>query len=265
VAARRRSAVIAGLLVGLLVLIGGGVAWQQYPSEYRAATTLVVLPTGDAADSASFYDTLSQGQIVTTLAQIIDLQGSPAVTAGDVDADISVDVVPDTALIRITATSADAAAAELAADSVLEGAQPYFEQAVDPYGVEVVQSAEGTASRTGLPASALAGVVVTVALVAGVSAYVAVRTIQRARRQTAPSPGGATPAPPAPAPRPVDVQDGRRPVAPATPGRSGPHPASGEANGAANGSAPHPSNGPVTSPGLTVRPPHQPVRPQPGR
>ena len=155
---------------------------QQRPTEYRAATTLVVLPDNANAEAASYYDTLSQGQIATTFAQILDLQATPpAPAAGSDPATISVDVLPDTSLIQVTATAAEPAAAEAAADATLVQVQPYFDQLGWPYDVSVVEPAAGTAERAGFTSSVLLSALAVVALVAAIAAYLAVRTLQQTR------------------------------------------------------------------------------------
>jgi hypothetical protein len=174
--------VLTGLAVALLVLLVGWAFLQQRPTEYRAATTLVVLPDNANAEAASYYDTLSQGQIATTFAQILDLQATPpAAAAGSDPATISVDVLPDTSLIQVTATATDAATAETAADATLTQVRPYFDQLGWPYEVSVVEPAAGTAERTGFSSSILFGALAVVALVAAIAAYLAVRTLQQTR------------------------------------------------------------------------------------
>ncbi len=179
---RSRTALLSGVLVGLLVLVGGGVFWQLWPAEQRATSTLVVLPDASGVEVASYYDTLSSGQIATTFAQIVGLragEGAPSGVAVDVD------VVPETSLIKVTATAGDAATAEAEADAALERARPYFDQLSAPYDLTAVQSAVGTAEPTGLAPALLAGVVAGLAVIAGLAAYVAVRGLQQARAGTA--------------------------------------------------------------------------------
>jgi len=157
------------------------------PSEYRATSTLVVLPKAAGAEVASYYDTLSQGQIATTFAQILALQGSRTAPEGGADAaTVAVEVVPDTSLIQVTATTPRAATAEAAADDVLTRVSPYFDELNSPYDVSVVRPATGTAQRTGLALGTLAGVVVGVAVISGLAAYLASGALAGARQLTHP-------------------------------------------------------------------------------
>jgi hypothetical protein len=184
---RRRVAILTGLMVAVLVLVGGWVFWQERPTEYEATSTLVILPDSANVEAASYYDTLSQGQISTTIAQILDLRAAPV--EGGSDATYSVDVVPDTSLIQVSVTADDAAVAEAEADAALERVRPYFDQLTWPYDIFEVDAAEGTAEETGLEPGLLAGVVAAMALFAAGGAYLAVRAIQQARQASQPRSG----------------------------------------------------------------------------
>lgn len=197
---RRRAAAVTGLLVAVLVLVGGALFWQSQPQQSRAESTLVVLPDAGSAEAASYYDTLSTGQIATTFAEILAIRGG----ATDTGAEIEVEVLPGTSLIQVTAIAGDDATAEAEADAALERARPYFDQLAAPYDVFVVSPAAGTSEPTGLALPVVAGVVVAVAVIAALAAYLAVSSLQQARehaRRTvgggamAPSSAGRTPAP----------------------------------------------------------------------
>jgi len=183
---RRRAAVLTGLVVALLVLAGGLLFYADRPAEYEASSTLVVLPNDELAEAASYYDTLSQGQIVTTFAEILDLQATSAADGASVTS-VTVDVVPDTSLIRITATAADTQSAETATDAVLAQSQGYFDQLTAPYQISVVQGAAGTAEQTGLAPGLLSGAVAAVALIAGLATYLAIRALLPARQLVRPT------------------------------------------------------------------------------
>jgi capsular polysaccharide biosynthesis protein len=173
--------------VAVLVLVGGWLLYVDRPAEYEANSTLVVLPNGQLAETASYYDTLSQGQIVTTFAGILDLQATQLGTAGDEQVrEVTVDVVPDTSLIQITGTATDAASAEAATDAVLAQSRAYFDQLPFPYQVNVVQAAAGTAQPAGLAPALLAAVVAAVALIAGIATYLAIRAVLPVRQPLRP-------------------------------------------------------------------------------
>ncbi len=180
---RRRLDLLVGLLVVVVVLSAGVLLWQSNPIEYRASATLVVLPAPAQATDPGYYDLLNQGQIVQTLAQVLDLG-----VAGDVQdevSSISVTVVPDTFLIRVTATAPDPETAETAADSVMTRASTYFSELSAPYTASVISPATGTAERAGVPPRTLLVAVALVAAIAGIAALLATRALQRPASQVA--------------------------------------------------------------------------------
>lgn len=171
-----RLGLVTGLGVAVLVLLGGALLWHLSPKEYRAESTLLVLPTVEAGQFAGYYDVLSEGQVVGTFAEIVDLRSGAALSTDTVH--IEVHAIPDTSLLSVVAIAPDPVSAEEAADSVLEAARPYLDQISAPYDVSVVRGAAGSAQQTGVPVGPLLVVVPLVALVAGFAAQQAVRALQ---------------------------------------------------------------------------------------
>jgi capsular polysaccharide biosynthesis protein len=190
---RRRTDVLIGVTVAVLVLLAGAGLWLLRPTQYQASTALVVLPAEQSNESAGFYDTLSRGQVVQTFAQILDLQGGQQSAYRSAGVAVVVEVVPETSLIEVRATASDGAAAESAADSVLTRSRTYFSQLSSPYSISVVREADGTAQQVGLPLGPLAGVVAAVAVLAGLASFLATRALLSAGRPLtawmAPRPG----------------------------------------------------------------------------
>ena len=118
------SAIIVGILIfgiGLVFILGASHDWT-------AKSTAVVLPKKSVSpeQAPSYYDTLSQGQIVETYAEVLRLQRfkDESVKTLDLGADgesakVTVAVVPNTALISVTASGPNAETAEKIANSVL--------------------------------------------------------------------------------------------------------------------------------------------------
>jgi len=232
---RRRPDVLAGLAVALLVLLGGVAFWAINPTQYRAASTLLVFPDAAAGEFAGYYDTLSRGQVTLTFAQILELQ-----VAGDAEEDaervaVAVEAVPDTSLITVSATAGDAAAAEAAADEVLDASRRYFDQLSSPYEISVVREASGTAKRSGVPLIPLLAIVPFVALITGLAALVAVRALSGAARLPLRLPGGS--------PQPTDAPQNGAATPEGRPGtgqpaprlRDAPHSPNGNRSGARTG------------------------------
>lgn len=181
---RRRLDLLGGLLVALLVVGAGFVFWQSNSIEYRASATLVVLPASPQATDPGYYDLLNQGQIVQTFAQVLDLEIADR-AQNELGATISVTVVPDTFLIRVTAIAPEAETAETAADSVIAQASTYFSELSAPYAASLVSPATGTAERAGVPPRALFVAVALVAVIAGIATQQATRALRRTTRQGA--------------------------------------------------------------------------------
>lgn len=175
-----------GVIVGLLIATVGAAVLLASPPSYSAAATLVVLPstslTGD--EVASYYDTLSQGQVVGTFAEVLRAR----VVEGPIDdPEVTVLVVPDTSVIRLVATGETARQAEGAAEQALAAAADPLDGLAAPYRVSVVSGAEGRAKREGRPVPLLVGVVTMAAVGAGLLAHRGERELDRLRTRDAPS------------------------------------------------------------------------------
>lgn len=246
-----RRGLSAGIVTGLLVL-GGGAGWSlTYHPTYTATATLLVLPnarSSQTGDAASYYDTLSQGQIVQTFAQVLRAKSSPAWVAsgggGPTNRQIAatlvnVTAVPNTSVISITAQGSDPKIAERVVGAMAARSPHELNVLATPYRALTVDSGGGSAQKTGIDLPALLAAVVAVAVLAGVGAQQAVwllgnASLRAARRDRRSGFGYDTTGFPivrydgeAPAPRPTTeplpaTEDGRRhngeprPPAPAT-------------------------------------------------
>lgn len=198
-----RRGLTAGIVTGLLVLCGG-VGWSlSYQPSYTATATLLVLPNAKSSqtgDAASYYDTLSQGQIVETFAQVLRAKSSPAwvVTAGPglttaqvASTQVNVTAVPSTSVISITAQGTDPAIAERVVAAMAQKSPHELNVLSTPYRALTVDSGSGSAQKTGIDTPMLLAAVVAVAVLAGVGAQQAVwllgnaslRAAQRDRRE----------------------------------------------------------------------------------
>jgi hypothetical protein len=179
-----RQSVVVGVIVAV-ALLGGGVAYALTQHRTWAAESMVVvLPATslDDATSASYYETLSRGQIVATFAEVAgslgfeqqaeDRLGLTAGQRAQVTTDVS--VVPDTAVILIRATADDADVAERMAAATTDLSVLYLAGLSKPYRVVTVPSAAGSASATGMSLPVLLAAALAVALVAGLALQQAV-------------------------------------------------------------------------------------------
>jgi hypothetical protein len=179
-----RQSVVVGMIFAL-ALLGGGVAYALTQHRTWAAESMVVvLPAAslDDATSASYYETLSRGQIVATFAEVAgslgfeqqaeDRLGLTAGQRAQVTTDVS--VVPDTAVILIRATADDANVAQRMVAATTDLSVQYLAGLSRPYRVVTVPSAVGSASATGMSLPVLLAAALAVALVAGLALQQAV-------------------------------------------------------------------------------------------
>jgi hypothetical protein len=179
-----RQSIVTGVIVALALLAGGVAYALTQPRTWAAESMVVVLPAAnlDDATSASYYETLSRGQIVATFAEVAGSLGFEqqaedrlGLTAGQrakVTTDVS--VVPDTAVILIRATADDAEVAQRMVGATTDLSVQYLAGLSRPYRVVTVPSAAGSASATGMSLPVLLAAALAVALVAGLALQQAV-------------------------------------------------------------------------------------------
>lgn len=169
---------VVGVLVALVLLGAGFLLAGRQTTQYQASSSVVVLPDQTLAPEvvAGYYDTLSQGQVVGTFAEVLRVRAVPSAPPGS---DVTVEAVPDTAVIRITATAPTAGAAEAAADAVIESTSgsSYVNEFYSPYRLAQSSGAAGTAEQLGVSRGVLLAVAGLVALVLGVVAQQGVRLL----------------------------------------------------------------------------------------
>ncbi len=176
----RRSSGWRLVVIPLLVFIAVGVAGGAYllgrPVAWQSGASLAILPrpSTNAANQASYYDTLSRGQIVSTAAKVADdavgRTGTPSV---------SVLVVPETSVITLT-VKADSTntASSVAAKSLVRATQAINSLKL-PYEATVIDDG------TGVPTKVTPSVVkdAAVVVVVGLALAAAAQQLQAALRR----------------------------------------------------------------------------------
>lgn len=137
-------------------------------------------------------------------------QPAEGVAETDTDFDVQVDVVPETSVIRITATADSPAGAEGVADAVAEEGQRHVATLSTPYAIEPLAQAAGSAERAGPGLPLLTAVVLVLALVSGIAVGQAVHYVLTAHRSVQ-APAGAAPAAGETAAEPLFAADGAPP------------------------------------------------------
>lgn len=171
---------VAGAVVALVVLVGGGRYVLDRPVTWEATSSFVVFPaTGTPENEAGYYETLARGQIVSTMAQIVSAQQSRE------DGDVVVQVVPETSLITLTATASNESAAEDIAERQLSQALAAVSDLDLPFAARTVNTGAGTANTADASTTTLVGVVVFVALVLGLLVQEGLAALGRRQRRAA--------------------------------------------------------------------------------
>lgn len=148
--------VAAGILAAILVAAGGVALLFGTARKWAGQTTVVVLPGKKIAigPSASYWDTLSRGQITSTVAQVLalprfktlagdQLHMSPARLAA---VTVSAQEETGTALVTVTAQGPNGSDAANMSDAVVAQAEPTVNALIAPYSVTVVSNTGGHAS-----------------------------------------------------------------------------------------------------------------------
>jgi capsular polysaccharide biosynthesis protein len=206
-----RTSVVVGLVVAV-VLAGAGAFYAfASPRSWVAESMVVVLPSAalDEATSASYYETLSRGQIVATFAEVAGTQrfeqqaedrlGLSAAAREVVSTEVT--VVPDTAAILIRSTAGDAEVAQRVAQITTALSVSYLAGLTEPFRVVTVPSG-GAAEPTGMSPIVLAAAGLMAGLVAGLAVQQAVYHLGAAVRGAAP----ADPQPARPEPQPLRAE-----------------------------------------------------------
>lgn len=180
-----RNSFLAGVLVGLLVmLLGAFFAFTSSP-RWTAEASVIVLPLPDMApaEETAFYEYLSRGQIVATFAELGNNPGfvkaaQDQVAMNEEDrakSDVTLSMVPATSVVVATATAPNADQAVALANATLTLATTYLKELAVPFRAEVVS---GATSAT--PAGPSKSLILIATLVAALVAGFAVQQITRA-------------------------------------------------------------------------------------
>lgn len=171
------ASIIAGVIVFALLLAAGVIVSANATTEWVARSSALVLPAKpvDPDQLPGYYETLSRGQIVTTLAELARLgefQDEVADQYGLSEGqrefvDVEVNVVADTAMLQVVGTSDDPQLAIVMVDGVVEVSTAYIGDLVLPYALVPVSTGANNLTETGLSSSMVLGVFAIVALVAG--------------------------------------------------------------------------------------------------
>jgi capsular polysaccharide biosynthesis protein len=226
-----RRSVVGGLITALVVAAIGLALLGFRSVAWTVRSSLLILPTEVAAqtDGPGYYDTLNQGQIVATFAQVLQAENAPGQlprSAGRTSdqaskVKIAMNAVPNTSIIDITVDAPTAGQAEQVANSVAAASLRTLEQLGTPYRASIVSPGKPALAKPIGPSRLTLGLVIAaVAILAGVGAQqvlwlVGAATASRSTSGTSTEPPRPYPAGQSPSHQnlPADAQDAVRPVA----------------------------------------------------
>ncbi len=142
---RTRPGFIAAALamVGLLVGLSGAYVFNARTGQYRAQTTLAMLPGPEVqvVETPAFWEVLNSGQATRTAAVVLGdgrRLGAAASAAGVPRSTLSLSAgaVPQTTLITVTVKATSAAAAKAVLESVLNDAIGLASKVAGPFELQ---------------------------------------------------------------------------------------------------------------------------------
>lgn len=187
-----RTSVAVGLVVALMLVVAGAIYAFNQPRAWVAESLVVVLPSAelDEATSASYYETLSRGQIVATFAEVAgslrfseqaeERLGLSAAQRAAVTTEVT--VVPDTAVLLIRSTAGEAEVARQVSAKTTDLSVQYLAGLSRPYRAVPVPSARGAAEPTGTSPLLLLAAALVTGLVIGLAVQQAVYHLTVAAR-----------------------------------------------------------------------------------
>ncbi len=169
----------AGLVVFALLMTAGFAYSRSVVPEWAARANVLVLPGQPVNPDQvpAYYETLSRGQMVHTLAELARLGEFQTETAdryGFTEAqreavELTVIVVAETAMLQVVATSEDPNLAVAMVDGVVDLSTQYVADLSLPYALVPVGEGRNNVTESGLPQSLVLLVFGLVALGLGVA------------------------------------------------------------------------------------------------
>lgn len=186
---RAPLSVLGGALAGVL-LLGAAIGFlASQPDDWSAEGALAVLPADDLPPSAvaGFYETLSRGQVTATYAEVLRSRRFQAQVRDAVGPEgaadgvgLSIEVVPETALISVTATAPSAALAEEVVATTAELAEDRIAELEQPYDASTLEGSLRAAERRRPPGAPFVVLMVVASLITAIAVQQLLAQLQRA-------------------------------------------------------------------------------------
>ncbi len=183
------ASIAAGLIVFVLLFSTGVILSQSVHTQWVARSSALVLPSKPVNPDhlPGYYETLSRGQMVTTLAELVrlgefqtDVAEQLSLTGPQRESvGLTVNVISDTAMLQVAATSEDLNLTVAMVDGVVMAATDYVGDLGLPYALVPVSAGVNNVTETGMSAPLVIGVFSLVALVAAVAVQQAIYRLIR--------------------------------------------------------------------------------------
>lgn len=171
--------IVAGIVVFLLLGSVGLVFSLNVATQWAARSSVLVLPSKPVNPDQvpAYYETLSRGQMVSTLAELVRLGEFQTEVADQfgfsesqrASVELTVNVVADTAMLQVVATSEDPRLAATMVDGVVEASTGYIGDLVLPYALVPVSKGADNLTEFGLSAPLVFAVFFLVAMIFGLA------------------------------------------------------------------------------------------------
>lgn len=156
-----RFVIILFALIGAVLGAIFGALAAPTAQRYTASVNVALTPGPDltTAESSSFWEVLTRGQISRTAAVVYDdprwlTSAAKAAEVRQSELTLSASALPDTSIVAITVTANSPAAAEAALSDVLTTSTPHVASVTEPFLAKALSSTQGSANPVPLPGRA---------------------------------------------------------------------------------------------------------------
>lgn len=155
---KRRMIVVVFAVIGAVLGAGFGIVMAPTAKRYTASADVAMLPAPNltTAESSSFWEVLTRGQISRTAAIVYEdrrwlASAAKAANVGRGELTLTAGALPETSILTVTVTANSSAAAEAALSDVLTTAAPQVGAVTAPFVAKVLSPTQDTAYPVPVP------------------------------------------------------------------------------------------------------------------
>ncbi|WP_133148005.1 hypothetical protein [Mycobacterium lehmannii] len=158
---KRRFVILLFALIGAVLGAAFGALAAPTSQRYTASVNVALTPGPDltTAESSSFWEVLTRGQISRTAAIVYEdsrwlTSAAKAANVRQSELTLSANALPDTSVLSVSVTANSSAAAEAALSDVLTTASAEVASVTAPFLAKTLSPTEGSARRVPVPGKA---------------------------------------------------------------------------------------------------------------